>query len=105
MNIIEKLQNINLHDAELLPIFCDYQNKIVIINLKLANKDNDVIKLTLNNFSNFSISNTSPWGEGIYVADFEVKKENNNLKIVIWLNSGDKIIVEAENIEINKNDN
>lgn len=100
MCLIDNIENINFHDAELVAIECDYINEIAYMKLRLS-YSNIRIRIIFDKFKKIGINNMSPWGEGYYIVSVSVKKEEN-IKFEFLLNSGDKVYIETENIILEK---
>lgn len=105
-----KIENLDLHDAELIRIICDYNGKKIEIPVKLSDYPNGVrnAKLVFMNVQYECVSFLEPWGPGIYI--YEIKVENdlsileqhstckideNCFCVKIIMNSGDEITVMA----------
>ena len=100
MRIISKkgnIQKINLHDAEIRKIICDYDKGIVEIPIIMYGKKQFPAILIFENMRYIEINRMEPWGPGIYV--FAVNIDNNacgdDIKVNIVLNSGDYINIMA----------
>ncbi len=100
MCLIDNIENINFHDAELVAIKCDYINEIAYMKLRLS-YSNILIRIIFDKFKKIGINNMSLWGEGYYIVSVSVKKEEN-IKFEFLLNSGDKVYIETENIILEK---
>ncbi|WP_239613521.1 hypothetical protein [Cohnella mopanensis] len=104
-------EDLDLHDAELLDIKCDYRNKVVtvIAKLYLPEIQSQLIQLAFIDFSSFSISCEEPWGSGIYLLGAtiveidgegkDVDIEDSKIFIDVTLNSGDHIKIASSEIE------
>jgi hypothetical protein len=103
---IHKIQDFNLHDAEVAKVTCDYNMHRIEIPLKLYKCNNSVkeVTITCEDVQYADISFYEPWGAGIYVdevsinagADIinrlvEYQSNNESFCLSILLNSGDRI--------------
>lgn len=105
-----EIEKLNLHDAEITKVFCDYEQKKVEIPLKLninADTGENAI-LLFEGVHYMEISLHEPWGAGIYLNEVSVsgctnisshlnncQPDDNCFCISILLNSGDKINIIA----------
>ena len=90
MEILEIAQNSGLHDYTVEDITVDY--KAGQIKLHLLTPALKPCKIKIDRFSEFSIQNEAPWGEGCYIAWSDVQPVDKNIyHLEIGLNSGDEI--------------
>lgn len=94
---IDLLRNLNLHDAEVSDITCNYLNHQVDIPLKLhiPNVEPAEAIIKFDDVLRTDISYCEPWGAGFYVFEVTADKvsEDGYFQVSILLNSGDKINV------------
>jgi len=109
-----KIQDINLHDAEITKIYCDYDMHRIEIPLKLCNFYNNCKKEVLLIFEDvhyIDVSFYEPWGAGIYINEVKIndgsgiinrldeyKSNKECFCLSILLNSGDKINILASRV-------
>ncbi|RYE38872.1 MAG: hypothetical protein EOP48_26455 [Sphingobacteriales bacterium] len=95
---------INLHDAALGEIICQYKNKLVsiIATSDQSEKKGWTERLDFSEVCHLTIPILEPWGEGYYINS--VTKEDHSeqnegeFSIKILLNSGDEIIVRSSSL-------
>ncbi|SDO04602.1 hypothetical protein SAMN04487897_107181 [Paenibacillus sp. yr247] len=108
-----KVSDIDLHDAEVHEIFCNYTEHKIRVPLKLHNPTRGKVEAELN-FEDVlfvDISLCEPWGAGFYINEIIVSNDTmfiskfddpekyiNSIHLTILLNSGDKINVVASKI-------
>lgn len=80
-----------LHDYRLNDICISYYDSSVIFELETPRMEK--CKLIIENFVSFSIEHKEPWGAGVYIFDSELLEESECNKILLTLNSGDKILI------------
>lgn len=107
-----EFEKLDLHDAELLDINCDYRNQTVLIStmLNIPNQKSSMLNLMFKDISFFSISCQQSWGSGFYFfeASIDDSLENNvnlesdcsKIKFLIILNSGDQIKIESSCMKV-----
>ncbi len=103
---IHKIQDLNLHDAEIVKVSCDYNMHRIEIPVKVCKCGNNFTEAVIifEGVDYADISFYEPWGAGIYVnevsvndgteiinrlVDYQINNECFCLNIL--LNSGDKI--------------
>lgn len=101
INSLQNEDNINLHDAELKDIYCNYNEKVVNITFILHNfiQKNTPINIQFFKVKELDVSIYEPWGGGFYINELTIENNqemNENLKFLFLLNSGDKIIIIAK---------
>lgn len=103
---IYKIQDLNLHDAEIAKITCDYNMQRIEIPVKLC-RDNNSYKEAVIIFEDVQYADISfyePWGAGIYINEVNVndgtdiinrlveyQRNSESFCLSILLNSGDRI--------------
>ena len=103
---IYKIQDLNLHDAEIAKITCDYNMHRIEIPVKLC-RDNNSYKEAVIIFEDVQYADISfyePWGAGIYINEVNVndgtdiinrlveyQRNSESFCLSILLNSGDRI--------------
>lgn len=110
---IQSLNELDLHDMELLDIKIDYSSHKVEISLKERQKYIHI--LLFEHMQSFSIDGFEPWGEGMYVSEVKaittfpeslIKKDDECVideeafLTEILINSGDKIKVLSTHIQL-----
>jgi len=78
---IYKIQDLNLHDAEIAKITCDYNMHRIEIPVKLC-RDNNSYKEAVIIFEDVQYADISfyePWGAGIYINEVNVKVKSIKL--------------------------
>lgn len=102
INNYGKLKDFYLHDSELQNIMVNYNKKEIEINLITAtNLDTNTreIKLFFNGVRNLHVPMLEPWGSGFYINSIDLEVEEDYIKTIITLNSGDEIKCDSETIE------
>ncbi|ABN54207.1 MAG TPA: hypothetical protein DEF39_11140 [Hungateiclostridium thermocellum] len=103
---IYKIQDLNLHDAEIAKITCDYNMHRIEIPVKLC-RDNNSYKEAVIIFEDVQYADISfyePWGAGIYINEVNVndgtdiinrlveyQRNSESFCLSILLNSDDRI--------------
>lgn len=94
-NLVTQL---DLHDAEIGEMICNYCSKTVRLSMVLhcRGKENVKAKLYFEGVSNIVMGLLEPWGEGFYVNEATtgpVSQEapEGSFAVTLLLNSGDKI--------------
>ena len=101
--------DLDLHDSLLEDVKISYGRKNVIIFLILPKspplRDSEKrAKLIIENTSYFVMSLKEPWGKGTYIVSEEIKNcANDQLKLIITLNSGDTIEIAGAKISLTDN--
>lgn len=100
---------LELHDAEIVKISCDYNMRNTDIQLK-TDQNNEMF-FRFSDVFYMEVNMCEPWGEGIYVFETEIYKAKDmkrklgkryNIKMInaslfyILLNSGDEIIIVSK---------
>lgn len=97
---------LDLHDAEVSDVICNYANRLVKMPVILhsPNKDNVKALLEFKQVSFMDISFIEPWGAGYYINEIttNVIPPHDSLagsfSLEILLNSGDKIRVVTQKL-------
>lgn len=101
-------EEINLHDAEIKEVICNYYDHVVRIPIL---KSKLIKELIFREVMSIDISILEPWGAGMYIHEFSVKEDKQKitnyeksdikgLHFNILLNSGDNINITASVLEI-----
>ena len=103
---IHKIQDLNLHDAEITKVFCDYNMHRIEIPVRLYKGKNSYkeVLIIFEDVHYVDISFYEPWGAGIYINEVSIndgtdiinrlvdyQTNNESFCLSILLNSGDKI--------------
>lgn len=102
---IHKIEDINLHDAEIVKVLCDYNMRRIEIPVKQCENNNyKEVVIICEDVQYADISFYEPWGAGIYVNEVSVndgtdiinrlvdyKANNGSFCLSLLLNSGDRI--------------
>jgi len=97
---------LDLHDSLLQDIEISYDRKNIIIFLIFPKspplRDSEKkAKLLIENISHFVISIEEPWGKGTYIVSEEIDRcTNDQLKLIITLNSGDTLEITGMKISL-----
>ncbi|MWC27058.1 hypothetical protein [Paenibacillus sp. MMS18-CY102] len=110
---VNEFKDLDIHDAELIDINCNYQSHEVSISaiLNIPKQKKQMIHFCFKEFSFFSISCEEPWGSGIYFFEATAKDAALESEILdgqyakmnfeFLLNSGDRINITASYVEWN----
>lgn len=107
---LDNLGKINLHDAEIREVICNYYDHIVQIPIIISKGKSELFFREVL-FVDMSIY--EPWGAGMYVHELTAQNESNLLRkyahnddsklhFTILLNSGDSINVIASKVELKR---
>jgi hypothetical protein len=107
-NTIDNIEKLNLHDAEVKDINCNYYDHFVQIPVVLSKTRRE---LFFDEVRFMDVSLYEPWGAGMYINEITVKSESDmllkyaqnddsKLHFYILLNSGDSINVIASKAEL-----
>ena len=103
---IHKILDLNLHDAEISKVTCDYNMHRIEIPVKFRKYNNSYKKIIiiLEDVQYADISFYEPWGAGIYINEVnandgtdiinrldDYQSNNKSFCLSILLNSGDRI--------------
>ena len=97
---------LDLHDALLQDIEISYARKNATIVLILPKspplRDSaEKARLRIENISYFVMSIEEPWGKGTYIVSEEIERcGNNQVKLIITLNSGDTLEIIGTKISL-----
>jgi hypothetical protein len=87
-----KIKKINLHDAEIAKVICDYDKGIVEMPIIMAEKHLYAAILRFENISYVEVNRMEPWGPGINISAVSVEDADGNyFRVSILLNSGDEV--------------
>jgi hypothetical protein len=105
----KSITELNLHDAEIHEINCNYYDKTVLVPVVLhhPHKNNIRASMLFEDVSSMKVELTEPWGAGHYIVEVTIKEMNTNLSsfnFEILLNSGDKIIVNTRKMIYHEQD-
>lgn len=110
---INKIHDVNLHDAEISKVTCDYNMHKIKIPLKLYGFNNSYKEAVIifEDVHYTDISFYEPWGLGIYINEVNVsdgtdiinrlvdyKNNNESFCLSILLNSGDRINILSSKV-------
>lgn len=110
---IHKIQDLNLHDAEIVKVSCDYNMHRIEIPVKLYKCNNNCKEAVIifEGVHYADISFYEPWGAGMYVNEVSVndgtdiinrlvdyQTNNECFCLGILLNSGDKINILSSKV-------
>lgn len=104
LNLITDKLN-KLHDDIFTKVVIDWKKASVELYFKICAYPNEpkigeTRVILLENFNSFSITRKNEWGESIYVNEADITISNNLYHLEIEIQSGDLIIVEAENVTV-----
>ena len=104
---ITEIKDLYLHDSELMNLEISYFQKSLTIELKSSQGKKSFIRTK--RLYHLIVEGKEPWGEGIYICELSVIVEkadtqltvsdNDVFAINILMNSGDKIILYAKEVE------
>jgi len=104
---ITQIEEIYWHDYEMISVEVSYFQKSLKIGLKSSQGKKAFIKTK--RLYHLIVEGNEPWGEGIYIHELKKIVEEKNTQIVfndrevfgiyILMNSGDKIILYANEME------
>lgn len=116
-DLLSKVKEIYVHDAEIKEIICNYVEHKIIIHISLPLPQQNTALLIFKGVTYSEISYHEPWGTGFYIIGIGVEdelskyetffdingvddyksvvKDNHCFKTTIELNSGDRINIVA----------
>ncbi|VBB05623.1 Hypothetical protein LUCI_0833 [Lucifera butyrica] len=93
---IDKIQNVNFHDAKISKIISDYDEGTVEMPIIMDDTHQYAALLKFENVAYVEVNRKEPWGPGCYIFTLNVDDdEGDYFKVSILLNSGDKVIIIA----------
>jgi hypothetical protein len=93
---IEEIQNINLHDAKVAKIICDYDEGTVEMPIIMDGKYQYPALLKFENILHLDVYRKEPWGQGRYISTVNINDvEGEYFKVSMLLNSGDEVNIIA----------
>lgn len=93
---IEEIRNINLHDAKISKIICDYDEGTVQMPIIMSEKHQYPALLTFENILHLEVNRKEPWGAGVCIFEVNVDDaEGEHFRVCILLNSGDEVNIVA----------
>lgn len=91
-----QIDKLELHDAEVSKIICDYDKGTLEMPIIIAEKDQYAALLKFEDILHIEINRREPWGAGIYIFEVNVDDaEGDAFKVSILLNSGDEFNITA----------
>ncbi|MRN53614.1 hypothetical protein [Paenibacillus monticola] len=102
-----EIEKLNLHDAEIRDVICNYYEHKVSIPIKLNTNKNELI---FDEVLFIDVSLYEPWGAGMYINEFVIREsselitkysplqDSQALHFTILLNSGDNINIVASKV-------
>lgn len=91
-----EIQNINLQDAKVLKIICDYDEGTVQIPIIMAGKYQYPALLTFEDILYLEFKRNKPWGPGRTIFEVSVDDvEDDYFRVAILLNSGEELKIIA----------
>jgi len=92
----KEIQNIDLHNAKVAKIICDYDEGTVEIPIIMAGKYQYPALLKFENILHIEVNRKKPWKTGINIFEVNVDDaEGEYFRVNILLNSGNEVKIIA----------
>lgn len=92
----EEIRNLNLQDAKIAKIVCDYDEKTAQMPITMAGKCQYPALLTFENILHLECNFKEPWESGIYISEVNVDDvEGDYFRVSILLNTEEEVNIIA----------
>src|SRR6188768_3713638 len=92
-----------LHDATVRTIVVDYATGAVTIGLRLSEHGTPAAELRALDFTALRLPRSEPWGQSTSVNKATIsERDGHGVSLLLQLQSGDELAIEAKDFEINR---